>query len=141
VVEDPAGLNYTTTYAYDEMDNLITVSQGAQQRSFAYDSLGRLICASNPENRAASAPSCLTTPLPTAGLLRYEYDGNGNLTRRTDARGVVAQYAYDNLNRMTLKQYTEAGLPADQKTPNVTYCYDGRTAAARERAKRYRWGA
>ncbi|MGE5644557.1 MAG: RHS repeat domain-containing protein, partial [Acidobacteriota bacterium] len=64
----------------------------------------------------------------TSGLLLYEYDGNGNVTKRTDARGVVTQFAYDELNRATRKMYTEPGVPSDQKTPNVTYCYDGLTA-------------
>jgi YD repeat-containing protein len=38
VVEDPNGLNYTTTYSYDALDNLVTVTQGGQTRTFSYDS-------------------------------------------------------------------------------------------------------
>src|SRR4029079_5523784 len=40
---------YHTTYAYDALDNLTTVSQGGQTRTFVYDSLKRLISATNPE--------------------------------------------------------------------------------------------
>jgi hypothetical protein len=38
-VEDPSGLAYATTYAYDAMDNLLSVNQGVQTRTFAYDAL------------------------------------------------------------------------------------------------------
>ncbi|MGH9968944.1 MAG: RHS repeat domain-containing protein [Pyrinomonadaceae bacterium] len=42
VYEDPGSapeLNYLTSYGYDALDNLISVSQGSQQRFFLYDSL------------------------------------------------------------------------------------------------------
>jgi len=68
VYEDPFSLNYLTIYSYDTLDNLTTVSQGSQTRSFAYDSLKRLSSASNPES----------------GTINYSYDNNGNLTSKTD---------------------------------------------------------
>src|SRR5690242_3625596 len=43
VYEDPAGVSYQTTYAYDVLDNLVKVIQGTQQRFFMYDSLKRLL--------------------------------------------------------------------------------------------------
>jgi YD repeat-containing protein len=49
VTEDPGGLGYLTTYGYDARGNLRSVSQGAQTRSFTYDSLGRLKTAGMPE--------------------------------------------------------------------------------------------
>ena len=52
-----------TTYAYDVLANLKTVTQGAQTRSFTYDSLSRLKTAVNPES----------------GTVSYVYDDNGNL--------------------------------------------------------------
>ena len=81
--------NYLTSYNYDTLNNLITVNQGTQTRSFVYDSLKRLTSASNPESSTIS----------------YVYDDNGNLTQKTDARGVVANYAYDALNRNTSLTY------------------------------------
>jgi RHS repeat-associated protein len=101
VVEDPGGLAYVTTYAYDALDNLKTVTQGAQTRSFAYDSLRRLTSATNPESGAVS----------------YLYDNNGNVTRRTDARSIQTDISYDALNRPTSKTYTDA-------TPDLAYYYD-----------------
>ncbi len=40
VTEDPSGLDYTTTYTYDALDDLHTVSQGGQTRTYGYDLLG-----------------------------------------------------------------------------------------------------
>ena len=51
VYEDPNGLNYLTSYAYDVLGNIVRVTQGSQQRYFMYDSLKRLIRARNPEQR------------------------------------------------------------------------------------------
>jgi RHS repeat-associated protein len=99
---------YLTRYTYDVVDNLTKVTQrvgtnGTQQtRDFAYDSLKRLKSTVHPES----------------GNTSYEYDEAGNLTQRTDGRGVVTTYApYDPANRITTKSYSDG-------TPSVTYTYD-----------------
>ena len=98
-----------TSYSYDTLNNLTTVTQGVQTRSFVYDSLSRLNQATNPES----------------GTISYIYDANGNLTQKTDARQVVTNYIYDALNRVTQRNYTApTGLANYQATPNVTYTYD-----------------
>ena len=101
VIEDPNGLNYQTVYQYDALDNLRSVNQGSQTRTFAYDSLSRLTQAFNPES----------------GTVSYLYDSNGNLTSKTDARSIVTNYQYDALNRLTQRSYSDS-------TPSVTYAYD-----------------
>ena len=101
VYEDPTGLNYLTSYSYDVLDNLTTVTQGVQTRTFVYDSLKRLTSATNPES----------------GTVTYAYDDNGNLSTKTDARSIVATYVYDALNRVTSRSYSDG-------TPAVTYAYD-----------------
>jgi YD repeat-containing protein len=68
VVEDPDGLPYTTSHTYDGADNLRTVTQGGQTRTFVYDSLKRLTSATNPES----------------GVVGYTYDDNGNLLESTE---------------------------------------------------------
>ena len=103
VVEDPGGLGYVTNYSYDALDNLRTVSQGVQTRTFVYDRLSRLTSTSNPEQ---------TEPVT------FTYDGNGNLLTRTDARDVVTTNAYDFLNRVTSTTYSDG-------TPPAAFCYDG----------------
>jgi RHS repeat-associated protein len=106
VVEDPGALSYTTGYSYDALDDLITVTQGSQGRTFNYDSLRRLTRAANPES----------------GAVNYAYDGDGNLRAKTDARGVNTAYTYDALNRLTGKTYSDG-------TPAVTFGYDARQYA------------
>lgn len=106
VFEDPNGLNYQTSYGYDVLDDLTSVSQGSQTRSFTYDSLKRLIAANNPES----------------GTISYQYDNNGNLAQKTDARNVITTFgSYDALNRPTTKSYSDG-------TPAVTFSYDTATS-------------
>src|SRR5438874_6897587 len=47
--------------------------------------------------------------------MSYVYDEVGNRTQRTDYNGVVTNYAYDNLNRLTTITYPSR---------TVTYGYD-----------------
>jgi YD repeat-containing protein len=96
VIEDsaadaPCSSEKATCYAYDVLDNLVQVRQGGQTRGFLYDSLSQLRTAQNPES----------------GTVTYgPYDGNGNLRRRSDARGVVTDYDYDLLDRIRVRSYT-----------------------------------
>ena len=104
---------YWTSYVYDILNNLTTVNQGGQTRSFSYSSLSRLKSATNPEMGTS----------PTNGTIQYQYDNNGNLTLKTDARNVQTSYVYDALNRVTQRNY--ANEPSGQNaTPNVSYTYD-----------------
>jgi RHS repeat-associated protein len=97
-----------TYYEYSVLGNLLTTTQEAQTRTFSYDSVSRLRSATNPE---VSTPQGVPVPVT------YVYDDNGNLTSKTDARGVVTTYGYDALNRVTNRSYTDG-------TPAVTYSYD-----------------
>jgi RHS repeat-associated protein len=101
VVEDPNGAAYTTAYGYDALDNLTSVNQGGRMRTFVYDSLSRLMSATNPESASTW----------------YAYDAAGNLYQKADSRGITTTYSYDVLNRLTGKSYTDGTLP-------VSYVYD-----------------
>ncbi len=96
-----------TSYQYDTLNNLKQVNQGVQTRTFAYNSLSRLLSAKNPES----------------GLISYKYDESGNLTSKTDARSITTTYIYDVLNRVKNRNYS------DNITPNVAYTYDNGTNA------------
>ena len=110
VTEDPLGLNYTTTYSYDPMNNLTGVSQGSEPRTYVYDWLSRLTSASTPES----------------GATNYTYSTTGSVCSgdpsavctRTDARGITTTYSYDGLNRLTQKSYS------DGTTPTAHFTYD-----------------
>ena len=93
--------NQPTSYSYDALDNLTTVVQGAQTRTFVYSSLKRLTSAINPES----------------GTITYGYDNNGNLTSKVDSRSITTTLVYDSLSRLTSKTYSDS-------TPAVTYTYD-----------------
>jgi RHS repeat-associated protein len=97
-VDEPDGTNslgstaapvQATSYAYDVLGNLTTVTQGSQTRTFTYDSLSRLRTSVNPES----------------GTLTYQYDDNSNLRVKTDARNVSTHFEYDSLNRVTRRWY------------------------------------
>jgi len=121
VVEDPSGLNYTTSYQYDALGDLTQVTQGSEIRSFGYDSLGRLLWAVNPES----------------GTINYRYDASGNLVWRDDNMGRQTCYSYDALNRITQKIYFTGNYAAQggncaavpgsaylADSPMVSYSYD-----------------
>lgn len=105
---------WTTFYTYNALNDLTGVTQNgsnsanARVRSFQYDSLSRLVTATNPES----------------GAITYAYDPNGNLSTKvapkpnqTSTATVTTSYTYDVLNRLTKKSYVS--------TPNALYGYDG----------------
>src|SRR5215207_1213472 len=67
----------------------------------------------------------LTMSDPDMGNWSYAYDGLGNLTRQTDARGQRICMYYDALNRLTGKHYrTNDSCPTSSPSLNVSYQYD-----------------
>jgi RHS repeat-associated protein len=113
VYENPAGNKFRTSYVVGPLNQVRTVAQGGETRSFVYDSFSRLTSATNPESGVAS----------------YSYDGVGNVLSRTDARNVVTCFgnlsgsactgsSYDGVNRPGSVSYSDG-------TPAVTYVYDG----------------
>jgi RHS repeat-associated protein len=84
----------STSYTYDVFDNLTTVTQGSQTRTYTYDSVSHMRQAVNPES----------------GTINYQYDDNGNLVVKTDARGVSAHFSYDALNRVNRRWYNGSNL-------------------------------
>lgn len=129
-----------TSYTYDGQNNLLTVTQTGNSgtdtalagRSFVYDGLSQLICASNPENSTAQCPTSYTSAY-TPGTTSYKYDSDGNLTVK-ESPGVngsnnpqYLEYCYDALNRLVM-EYAYAGVvncsnPAS--TDKTVYAYDG----------------
>ncbi|HEY9432819.1 MAG TPA: Ig-like domain-containing protein [Blastocatellia bacterium] len=111
---------YQTDYLYDALNNLRKVTQGAQTRWFAYDSLSRLIRAKNPEQEVNANPNMSYTDPVTdhnGWSMAYSYDANGILVSKTDARNITTTYGYDALNRNTTVSYSDS-------TPGVTRTYD-----------------
>jgi len=110
------GIGATTTYGYDSLDNLISVTQGSTLRTFTYSSLKRLLTASNPEN-VGSITNC--NGVPATASFCYSYDPNGNLLTKTDARNVTTTFVYDALDQVSSKTYNDS-----PQTPSVNYSYN-----------------
>src|SRR6185312_11608778 len=91
-----------------------TCDANCRVRTFTYDSLSRLLTATNPES----------------GTITYTYDLDGNLLQKTSpapnqTNAAVTQtisYCYDALHRVTGKGYGAQSCPI--ATPVVSYTYD-----------------
>lgn len=107
-----AGLEATTSYAYDGLGNLLTVTDplGATT-SYGYDRLGQVVS----EIDALS------------GVVAHQYDAFGNVTRTTDARGGQSYFYYDRLDRLV------ATRDALNYVTEIAYTVFGETAATTRR--------
>jgi RHS repeat-associated protein len=105
-------------FGYDQLDRLTSASHPllATPQTFAYDPVGNRTTDGSVHN----AGNQLTADATHA----YQYDDNGNLTRKTLlATGNYSQYTYDAENRLVKVEDFAAGNP----TPAAisTYQYDG----------------
>jgi RHS repeat-associated protein len=123
-----------TTYTYDALDRLVQVNQGAQTRSFRYDSLGRLTHQKLAERDAKLTDSGAWVEAGQWSDV-FTYDNRSNLTQHVDARGVKTIFKYkdsggneDPLNRLLKVEYDKSGSPLHLRAnipvaPNVSYAY------------------
>lgn len=105
-------LNVYTCYTYDANHNLIGVAgQSGQTRGYSYDAMSRVASTTTPES----------------GTTYFYYTASGGglcsgdpsaVCQRTDSRSITTTYAYDALNRLTSKTYS------DTTTPMTFYVYD-----------------
>jgi len=104
---------FLTTYT-QTLRGITKIQQGAQTRSFSYDSLSQLTDSTNPET----------------GHIHYVYDNDGNVTSKTipapnDPPGstntLTIGYKYNSLHQLTQKTYSGSGPSAT--TPASTYNY------------------
>ena len=94
--------NTQSVSSYDTSDNLEGVSDPSGLNTiYDHNGLGDLTALHSPDT----------------GTTAYVYDAAGNKIQQTDAKGVVVNYAYDALNRLTASTYVDATL-------NAVYHYD-----------------
>ncbi len=91
---EAASKQVTTRYAYDGAGRLKTVTTGDQTTTFAYDAAGNRASVENPNLGATLSAGDGTVSV------KFEYNGHGELTERTDARGAT-YHLYDKLGRRT----------------------------------------
>lgn len=89
-----------------------------------HDSLGRLNYARQVEQIANSnfSGSGYSDPVTSNNQwsAKYVYDDNGNITSTTDANNKTITAYYDHLDRIYLRDYSDAA------TPNVEFYHDGK---------------
>ena len=104
-----------TLYTFNARDNLIQVDQKGnttdttqwRTRTFSYDSLSRLLTASNPES----------------GTTTWTYDADSNVVTKKDARNNTITYNYDQLHRVATVGSTHAKTYSNGD-PAVDYYFD-----------------
>jgi uncharacterized protein RhaS with RHS repeats len=90
VIEDATSQNLSTDYVFDTLGNLRKTIQGDQNRHFTYDSFGRLLYDKQPEQDTYGSFSYTDSITSnTSWSMKYEYDDDGNITKTTDAGGVM----------------------------------------------------
>ena len=133
------------TYGYDKVGNLLSVTDpNSNATTSTYDNLDRLISFADEYTATTTwaygdtdYPVSTTDPHPVTtsyvrngwgeaileqsndiGTIVYERDEYGRITKRTDARGVVVDFVYDDAGRRTSTSYpSETGS-------NVTFTRD-----------------
>ena len=119
VTEDDGdgGLKRITEYSYDGLDNMLTLTAyvgtngtgTVETTTYKFDSAGRLFKVIYPDNEEASSN----------GIARFTYYPAGTIHTRTDQKGVVTTYVYDDLHRLTDRSYNDGGI-----TPTDAFGYD-----------------
>jgi|GEM_PF-1136118 len=122
VVIDPSGLALRTEYQYDSRGSAIRVTEGAGSANprvteYVYDTLGR-------RTSEIVDPGSGKLNLTTS----YQYDANGNVIRKTDAKSNAIRYVYDASDRL---RYTIDPLGGLTET---TYDAENRIAGTRRYA-------
>lgn len=125
-------------YLYDGVGNRTSLTDRRGSQAFGYDTLDRLTSASHPllgtpqafaydpvgNRTTAGNVTNAGNQLTADATHSYQYDDNGNLTRKTLlAMGNYTQYTYDAENRLTKVEDFAAGNPTAAFTS--TYRYDG----------------
>ncbi len=96
-------LNGNTNLTYNLLDDVTDVKdQRNNTTTYTYNAFGDVISEASPDR----------------GTIAYVVDKTGNVTQRTDARGVVTDYTWDALNRLSAIAY-----PSDSSL-DATLTYD-----------------
>jgi RHS repeat-associated protein len=104
---------FLTTYTYDALNNLVSVAQGSQARSFVHDAMSRLTSETNPE----SGTTTYTYDVIPSGCWAGGTAQPGDLTRKQDAAGNTLCITYDALHRPT-------GMGPSSVPPCRRFSYD-----------------
>ena len=121
-----------TTYQYDGDGNLTGVTpptgNSLTGQNFTYDGFGRLATATSGRGITTTYyydnldHVTQTTYSSGASTVTMNFDGDGNMTSRTDGSGTTG-YAYDALNRLLGKNLGSASVTCPSSPSNSQLCY------------------
>jgi RHS repeat-associated protein len=100
-------LTLETDFTYDARGNILSITQhggpnaAPRTRSFIYNDQSQITSETSPE----------------AGTVTYAHDSNGNISSRTDARGITTSYLWDEKKRLLKKQYSDG-------SPSIVFVYN-----------------
>ena len=128
IVQAPgvSGFDFATRSSYDALSrrkDTTDAKNGVTQ--FGYDGGDRTVQVTDPRNLVTQYPrnglgDATSLISPDTGTANHTYDAAGNLLTRTDSRGVLATYSYEELNRLAGITYTQSG----QTTLAYSWVYD-----------------
>ncbi|MET7595742.1 RHS repeat-associated core domain-containing protein [Streptomyces sp. NPDC005481] len=121
----------TTAFHYDAKGNLDTVTPPAPlaKTTYTYDALGRTETMTDGRGIKTvyeyDERDRIKTVSSTNGTVRYWYDGDGNLSQRSDGTGTIT-YKFDPLQRETIRTLQDGSQTLLAYTPagNVDYYKD-----------------
>ncbi len=114
-ITQSSGTDGVQDYVYDSTNQLTTATHTTQtDEAYSYDANG---------NRTSGGVATGTNnQLLTDGTYNYEYDGEGNRTKRTEiGTSKVTEYNWDYRNRLTSVTFKDA---AGSVTKTIEYTYD-----------------
>jgi RHS repeat-associated protein len=118
----------TTNFTFDNDDNLLTVVQASGTSAqvttqYTYDVFRNRVSAMDGNTHTTTftyneQSLVQTIKDPVNDTINYTYDGDKNLSTKTDSRGTVASLTYYLNNRLKSTSFSDG-------TPSITYTYDG----------------
>jgi YD repeat-containing protein len=89
IVEDVGGMELTTTYEYNYQDEVtkVTLPTGKWTKTYR-------------DGRGTKVKTEVGYDSTVVATTEFEYDGNGNLKKKTAPNGIVTEYDYDDFDRL-----------------------------------------
>ncbi len=132
----PPALPLRTRYAYDPLKRVSSVENAVGETEYAYDDWKTTVtdALGRAKDLVKDAYGNLASVVEHVGgssqTTAYEYDGNKNLTKITDAQGNIRDFAYDGLGRRLSATDLHAGADATYGIWSYNYDASGNLASS-----------
>lgn len=128
--DNNSATDQTTTFSYDLMNRLLTVTDADNQTTaYDYDAHGNLIMVTDAKTPAGITQFAYDefdrlsqTTDPLGHLETFTYNKVGNLTTHVDRKAQTFSFSYDDVSRLTKKEFPS--LPGTLGNTLVTFSYD-----------------